>query len=68
MTFKIKDDHIKLSQFLKVIGLIDTGGASKNFLETNTILINDKVPAGRSAKLRGGDVIFINSTYYKIEK
>nr|WP_307939107.1 RNA-binding S4 domain-containing protein [Mycoplasmopsis bovis] len=38
----IKDDSITIGQLLKKIGLIQTGGGAKFYLESNKVLINNK--------------------------
>ncbi|QNM93652.1 RNA-binding S4 domain-containing protein [Mycoplasma sp. Pen4] len=68
MTIKIKGDSIKLSQFLKKIDEIDTGGAARFFIENNDIKINDRTPEGRGSKIHVGDIVWVNDTIYKITK
>ncbi|WP_426461285.1 RNA-binding S4 domain-containing protein [Mycoplasma hafezii] len=67
MIIKIKGDSIKVSQFLKKIDEIQTGGASKSFLETNTVKINGAIAKGRSSKIRPGDIVWVNDTLIKVE-
>ncbi|MBN3534804.1 RNA-binding S4 domain-containing protein [Mycoplasma procyoni] len=66
MKIEIKGSSIKVSQFLKKLGIIDTGGASKEFLETHKVIINGKVAEGRSTKIHGGDVVWINDSVYHV--
>ncbi|MFV8499826.1 RNA-binding S4 domain-containing protein [Mycoplasma sp. VS424B] len=66
MTIKITGDSIKLSQFLKKIDEIDTGGAAKEFIKYNEIKINGQVPKGRSSKIKIGDIVWINDSLYTI--
>ncbi len=67
MVVKIKGDSIKVSQFLKKIEEIQTGGAAKGFLQNNEVKINGETPKGRSSKIRPGDVIWVNNTLIKVE-
>lgn len=67
MIVKIKGDSIKVSQFLKKIGEISTGGQSKSFFDNNTMKINGEVPKGRSSKIKPGDIIWVNDTLIKVE-
>ncbi|QKT05112.1 RNA-binding S4 domain-containing protein [Mycoplasma sp. OR1901] len=68
MIVKIKDETIKLGQFLKKIREISTGGESKYFLQNNDIKINGVVPVGRSTKIHAGDTVWINDTLIKVIK
>ncbi|MHA3825809.1 RNA-binding S4 domain-containing protein [Mycoplasma sp. Z463D] len=66
MTIKIKGGSIKLSQFLKKIDEIDTGGQAKVFILNNDIKINGEAPKGRSSKIKVGDIVWINDSLYTI--
>ncbi|MHA3786229.1 RNA-binding S4 domain-containing protein [Mycoplasma sp. Z244C] len=66
MTIKIKGGSIKLSQFLKKIDEIDTGGQAKIFILNNDIKINGEAPKGRSSKIKVGDIVWINDSLYTI--
>lgn len=67
MVIKIKGEFIKLSQFLKKIDEIGSGGQSKFFVQSNDIKINGKKPVGRSSKIKPGDIVWVNDSLYKIE-
>ncbi len=64
----IKDDFITISQLLKKIGLIQTGGGAKFYLESNKVLINNKKPEGRNTKVKNGDLLIINSNIFIVKK
>lgn len=68
MNIKIKGRTIKLGQFLKKIGITDTGGHAKVVIENSLILINKKKPNGRSSKIRPGDIVWINDEVYYIDE
>ncbi|RIV16251.1 RNA-binding S4 domain-containing protein [Mycoplasmopsis gallopavonis] len=67
MIIKIKGDSIKVSQFLKKIDEIQTGGAAKGFLQNNVVKINGQIAQGRSTKIRPGDIVWVNDTLIKVE-
>lgn len=64
----IKDDAITIGQLLKKIGLIQTGGGAKFYLESNKVLINNKKPEGRNTKVKNGDLLIINSNIFIVKK
>ena len=66
MEIEIYGDYIKVSQFLKKVGIIDTGGKTKFFIKTNKILINNKESEGRNSKIKVGDIVWIDDNVYKI--
>ena len=68
METKIFDDIITLGQFLKLEGIIGSGGQAKWFLSENVVYINDEVENRRGKKLQHGDVIKSDEFgQYKIE-
>lgn len=64
--FKIKNEYITLGQFIKIIGLISTGGEVKSFLLSSDISINSAKESRRGRKLYKGDLININNKKYKL--
>ncbi len=63
---KLTSQFITLGQFLKYVGLVDTGGEAKQFLTSEKILINEIEDNRRGRKLYPGDELLIKETAYKI--
>ena len=53
----IRDDSIRLGQFLKLAGLIEVGGDAKAVLGDERVLVNGEVETRRGRQLRQGDVV-----------
>ncbi len=53
----IRDDTIRLGQFLKLAGLIDTGADAKSVIADGLVTVNDEVDTRRGRQLREGDVV-----------
>lgn len=66
MDIQIEGEFIKVSQLLKKLNLIDSGGQAKTFLLKNKVTINNITTQARGAKVRVGDVIWINDNVYNI--
>ncbi|SHI15512.1 RNA-binding S4 domain-containing protein [Sporanaerobacter acetigenes] len=56
---KIDTEYIKLDQFLKYIGVVQTGGQGKILIEEKKVEINGEVVTERGKKIRRGDKIKI---------
>ena len=56
---KIETDYIKLDQFLKLAGVVQTGGQGKMLILEKNIMVNDQVCTQRGKKLRKDDIIEI---------
>ena len=55
---------MKLDQFLKLIGAVQTGGEAKMIIKSGKISVNGFVEIRRGRKLNDGDqIIFANETY-----
>ena len=48
---------IKLDQFLKLEGLVSTGGEAKSLIQNEQVYVNGEVETRRGRKLTGGDVV-----------
>lgn len=64
---KIDTEYITLSQLLKIVGLIDTGGQAKYFLLENDVFLNNEFENRRGKKLYPGDHIKIDEMEFVIE-
>lgn len=55
----IHTPYIQLGQLMKIIGLIETGGQIKSFLNQNPIQVNQQPEQRRGRKLYPGDQIMV---------
>ena len=58
------EPFIKLDQFLKWQGIVQTGGEAKIRIKDGEVIVNGKIETRRGKKLRTGDRVTIaNQTY-----
>lgn len=57
----ISSEFITLAQLLKFANVIDSGGQAKDFLASNTIIVNAEPDNRRGRKLYPGDKVIINN-------
>ncbi|MBU5428369.1 RNA-binding S4 domain-containing protein [Tissierella pigra] len=55
----IDTDYIKLDQFLKHIGVAQTGGQAKIIISEGSIKVNNEVVLQRGKKIRKDDIVNI---------
>ncbi|MFZ9782001.1 MAG: RNA-binding S4 domain-containing protein [Bacilli bacterium] len=55
----IHSPYIQLGQLIKMIGLIETGGQIKSFLNQNPIKVNQLPEQRRGRKLYPGDQVLV---------
>src|SRR4029079_9828216 len=53
----IRDESIRLGQFLKLAGLIDTGADAKSVIGDGLVTVNGDIETRRGRQLRPGDVV-----------
>lgn len=62
----IDDEYITLTQFLKKIDLISSGGQAKFFLQETAVFVNNELEDRRGKKLYSGDVVRIDDDEFVI--
>jgi len=58
---------ITLAQFLKLKGLVETGGEAKHRIQRGDVMVDGLVEARRGRKLTSGNEITISDFKYKVE-
>lgn len=53
----IKTDTIKLEQFLKWAGVVQTGGEAKLLIQDGQVLLNGEIEVRRGKQLKEGDLV-----------
>ncbi len=56
----ISTEFIKLDQFLKYIGIAQTGGHSKEIIKNGEIKVNGEIALERGKKIKVGDIVEIS--------
>lgn len=67
MEYKLFTEFITLQALLKELGIIQSGGAIKNFLANTTVLFNGEDEKRRGKKIRIDDVVSIPSQQLDIK-
>lgn len=65
----VTDDEktIKLDQFLKWVGAVQTGGEAKLIIQGGEVQVNGTTETRRGRKLVEGDAVIVQGTTYKVE-
>jgi ribosome-associated protein len=62
----IRDDSIRLGQFLKLADVIDAGSDVKRLLEDGDVTVNGEPETRRGRQLRRGDVVAVGDVELKV--
>ncbi len=61
-------DTIKLDQFLKLKGIVQTGGEAKLLIQSGEVRVNGKTETRRGRKLVEGDRVSALGETFKVER
>ncbi len=53
----IRDESIRLGQFLKLANLVESGAEAKEVLQAGLVTVNDQAETRRGRQLQVGDVV-----------
>ena len=56
---EIREDMIRLGQFLKLAGLAEDGSHAKDLLDAEEVMVNGEVETRRGRQLTDGDVVAV---------
>jgi ribosome-associated protein len=62
----IRDATIRLGQFLKLAGLIDSGADAKAAIADGLVIVNDAVELRRGRQLRPGDIVQFEGRHARV--
>ena len=66
MPVPIRDESIRLGQFLKLANLIDNGADAKPLVAQGVVLVNGEVETRRGRQLRPGDVVTLGGVQVQV--
>ena len=61
------EKSVNLQQFLKLKGIVSTGGEAKLLIQNSEVKVNGKIETRRGKKLEKGDEIEVNRQIYLVE-
>jgi ribosome-associated protein len=62
-----KDSVIKLDQFLKFVGVAQTGGEAKLMIQEGEVMVNNVTETRRGRKLVKGDRVVVRGETHEVE-
>ena len=58
--FDLDRDFVELNQLLKLVGLVDSGGAGKQLVAAGLVQVDGAVESRKTAKIRAGQVVRVD--------
>ncbi|MDJ0674853.1 MAG: RNA-binding S4 domain-containing protein [Calothrix sp. MO_167.B42] len=64
---KIRDGTIKLNQFLKLMGIVPTGGQAKLMIQGGEVQVNGMLETRRGRRLLPGDKVTVEGKTFEVD-
>jgi len=61
-----KAESIRLDQFLKLIGAVNSGGEAKHLIQDGAVRVNGEVETRRGRKLANDDIVNLEEREFKV--
>lgn len=62
----VRGESIRLGQFLKLAGVVETGGEAKMHIQEGRVLVNGRVETRRGCQLAAGDLVEYGGTVLEV--
>jgi len=57
--FELDREFVELNQLLKLVGVVDSGGAGKQLVASGAVRVDGAVELRKTAKIRAGQVVVL---------
>ena len=64
--FELAGEFVELNQLLKLVGLVDSGGAGKNMVASGVVKVDGKQELRKTAKIRSGQVVKVGDIQIQV--
>lgn len=64
--FELAGEFVELNQLLKLVGLVDSGGAGKVMVASGVVKVDGKKELRKTAKIRTGQVVKVGEIQIQV--
>ncbi len=65
--FELTSEFVELNQLLKLVGLVDSGGAGKHLVAGGAVSVDGKQELRKTAKIRSGQVVTVGDVRISVK-
>ncbi len=65
--FDLTSEFVEVNQLLKLVGLVDSGGAGKNMVASGAVSVDGKQELRKTAKIRSGQTVSIGDLQIRVQ-
>lgn len=67
IVFDLTSEFVEVNQLLKLVGLVDSGGAGKNLVASGVVSVDGKQELRKTAKIRSGQLVTIGDLQIRVQ-
>ena len=67
IVFDLTSEFVEVNQLLKLVGLVDSGGAGKNLVASGVVKVDGKQELRKTAKIRTGQVVTLGDVEITVQ-
>ncbi|VXB26476.1 RNA-binding S4 domain-containing protein [Massilia sp. 9I] len=65
--FDLTSEFVEVNQLLKLVGLVDSGGAGKNMVASGVVSVDGKQELRKTAKIRSGQTVSVGDIQIRVQ-
>jgi len=65
--FDLTAEFVELNQLMKLVGLVDSGGAGKNMVASGVVSVDGKQELRKTAKIRSGQTVTVGDIQIRVQ-
>ncbi len=65
--FDLTAEFVELNQLMKLVGLVDSGGAGKNMVASGAVSVDGKQELRKTAKIRSGQTVTVGDVRIRVQ-
>lgn len=66
LTFELDGDYVEVNQLLKLVGVVDSGGAGKNLVASGAVRVDGQPESRKTAKIRAGQTVSLGDVRIRV--
>ncbi|MDN4036733.1 RNA-binding S4 domain-containing protein [Massilia sp. YIM B02443] len=67
IVFDLTSEYVELNQLMKLVGLVDSGGAGKNMVASGVVSVDGKQELRKTAKIRSGQTVSVGDIRISVQ-
>jgi len=67
IVFDLTSEFVEVNQLLKLVGLVDSGGAGKNMVASGVVSVDGKQELRKTAKIRTGQLVTVGDVQIRVQ-